>query len=454
MTVRFRLILFSLISTTLFLISTANLSASDSKAESEAELISKLDLKEITGSEWWNEVRLADLTGDNQLDMVVAAQRPGEMQNVGTIYAMDIEGNILWTLGEPNEEHEAIYHDMPIQVHDLNNDGNPEVVYIDGEEIHILNGRTGELIRTGPLPDSDARDGMSFADFNGDGHRGNIVVKTRYTQVWALDPEDFSVMWTYEGTVGHYPWPHDVRQNGYDELVIGHALIAHDGKVLWEADLPGHADGVGILDLNGDGNLEIAVATCGGATFNVLNVEGDILWTEPTRHAQHMIVGNFRPDTETKEVVGLDRGTDRSLEGQDRIIVYSHDGEELWREERTDEGPERWLSIISRMSNWDQEDRDLILAYRRGADRKPELRDGYGGTVAQFPFPDLSLPNRAQRAQHADILGDPRSEVLIWNARWIYVYGNGEEYAGSYEEPDRSLPNPRLHNYTHYIGMP
>jgi len=59
---------------------------------------------------------------------------------------------------------------------------------------------------------------------------------------------------------------------------------------------------VGILDLNGDGNLEIAVATCGGATFNVLNVEGDILWTLPTRHAQHMIVGNFRPDTETKEL--------------------------------------------------------------------------------------------------------------------------------------------------------
>ncbi len=418
------------------------------------KLISKLDLKEITGSEWWNEVRLADLTGDNRLDLVVASQRPGNRQHVGTLVGMDIEGNILWQVGEPNEEHEAIYHDMPIQIHDLSGDGKPEVVYIDGDEIHIRDGASGELIRSGPLPHGEARDSISFADFSGDGHAESIIVKTRYTQVWALDPDDFSVLWTYQGTVGHFPWPHDVTGDGRDELVIGHALIAHDGEVLWVADLPGHSDGVGIADLNGNGELEIAVATCGGATFHVLDIRGNILWTQPTRHAQHIVVGNFRPDVPTLEVAGLDRGTDRSLQGQDRIIVYSHDGEELWREERTDEGPERWLSIISRMSNWDQSDRDLIFAYRRGADRMPELRDGYGETIARFPFPDLSLPNRAQRAQHADILGDPRSEVLIWNARWIYIYGNAEVYEGEYEEPDRSLPNRRLHNYTHYIGMP
>ncbi|MCC5908620.1 MAG: hypothetical protein JJU13_20545 [Balneolaceae bacterium] len=281
------------------------------------KLISKIDLKELTGSEWWNEVRLGDLTGDNNLDMVVAAQRPDHRQHVGTLIAMDIEGNILW-----------------------------------------------------------------------------------------------------------------------------------------EVDLPDHSDGVAIADLNGNGELEIAVATCNGATFNVLDIHGNIQWTRPTDHAQHIVVGNFRPDVTTYEVAGLNRGTDRSLQGQDQIKVFSYDGDELWREERTDEGPERWLSIISRMSNWDQEDRDLILAYRRGADRKPELRDGYGNTIAQFPFPDLSLPNRAQRAQHADITGDPRSEILIWNARWIYIYGNAEEYVGDYDEPDRSIPYTRLYNYTHYIGMP
>jgi outer membrane protein assembly factor BamB len=428
--------------------------AATSNNSDTVKLISKIDLKELTGSEWWNEVRLGDLTGDNRLDLVVAAQLPGHRQHVGTLIAMDIDGNILWQVGEPNEEHEAIYHDLPFQVYDLTRNGILEVIYIDGDQIYIRNGRTGELIRQGPIPHADARDAISFADLTGDGHRDNIIVKTRYTQVWALDSSDFSVLWTYEGTVGHFPWPHDVTQNGLDELVIGHALIAADGEVLWEVDLPDHSDGVAIADLNGNGELEIAVATCNGATFNVLDIRGNILWTEPTGHAQHIVVGNFRPDTPTYEVAGLNRGTDRSLQGQDQIKVFSYDGEELWREERTDEGPERWLSIISRMSNWDQEDRDLILAYRRGGDRMPELRDGYGNTIAQFPFPDLSLPNRAQRAQHADITGDPRSEVLIWNARWIYIYGNGEEYIGAYEEPDRSIPNPRLYNYTHYIGMP
>lgn len=446
-----------LVKSSLLFITVLIIAASAEKTSTQSdnvELISKIDLKELTGSEWWNEVRLGDLNGDNRLDLIVAAQQPGQMQSIGPIMAVDIEGNILWEVGEPNEEHEAIYHDIPIQVHDLNDDGNLEVIYINGDQFFIRDGATGELLRQGPIPREDARDSISFADFTGNGHRGNIIVKTRYDQVWALDPENFDVLWTWEGTVGHYPWPSDITGDGRDELVIGHAMIAHDGEVLWEADLPGHADGVSIRDLNGNGDPEIAVATCGGATFNVLDTEGDILWTQPIRHAQHMITGNFRPETSTNEVAGLDRGTDRSLEGEDRIFVYAHDGEELWREDRTDEGPERWLSIISSMSNWDQEDRDLILAFRRGADRPPELRDGHGNTVAQFPFPDLSLPNRAQRAQHADILGDPRSEVLIWNARWIYIYGNADEYEGDYEEPDRSQPNPRLHNYTHYIGMP
>lgn len=443
---------FIILSLLLFFQTFVNACAKD--VNDNVKLISKIDLKELTGSEWWNEVRLGDLTGDNRLDMVVAAQRPGNRQHVGTLMAIDIEGNILWQVGDPNDEHEAIYHDMPLQVYDLTRNGIPEVIYIDGDQIHIRNGRTGELIRQGPIPHTDARDAISFADFSGDGHRDNIIVKTRYTQVWTLDSSDFSVLWTWEGTVGHFPWPHDVTQNGYDELVIGHALIAADGEVLWEVDLPDHSDGIAIADLNGNGELEIGVATCNGATFNVLDIRGNILWTRPTDHAQHIVVGNFRPDLPTIEVAGLNRGTDRSLQGQDQIKVFSYDGEELWREERTDEGPERWLSIISRMSNWDQQERELILAYRRGADRKPELRDGYGNTVAQFPFPDLSLPNRAQRAQHVDITGDPRSEVLIWNARWIYIYGNAEEYVGDYEEPDRSIPNPRLYNYTHYIGMP
>jgi len=416
-----------------------------------AELVSAIDLKEVTGSEWWNEVRLGDLNGDNRLDLLVRAQRPSRRQHVGAMVAMDIHGNILWQVGEPNATHEAIYHDMPIQIHALSGDGQPEVIYIDGDQIHVRDGSTGEPIRSGPLPHSGARHSISFADFSGDGHAETILVKTRYTQVWALDRDDFRVLWTFEGNVGHFPWPHDVTGDGRDELVIGHALIAPDGEVLWEVDLPGHSDGVAIADLNGNGELEIAVATCGGATFNILDIRGNILWTQGTDHAQHIVVGNFRPSSLTLEVAGLNRGTDRSLQGQDSIVVFSHDGQELWPETRTDHGRERWLSIISRIGEWDQEDRDLILAYRRGADRKPELRDGYGNTVVQFPFPDLSLPNRAQQV---DILGDPRSEVLLWNARWIYLYANAAPYQGAYQETDRSRPNRRLQHYTHYIGMP
>jgi hypothetical protein len=132
------------------------------------------------------------------------------------------------------------------------------------------------------------------------------------------------------------------------------------------------------------------------------------------------------------------------------LLLYSSDGEQLWRETRADAGPNRWLTIITTVSNWDGREGDLILAHRRGGSICPTLYDGRGRPVAVFPFPH---PERQHFAQHADLFGDDREEIVVWNESQIHIYTNRAPY-DSKARPDRRKPSKRLYNYTAYIGMP
>ena len=67
-----------------------------------------------------------------------------------------------------------------------------------------------------------------------------------------------------------------------------------------------------------------------------------------------------------------------------------------------------------------------------------------------FPFPN---PKAQNYAQHADICGDDREEILIWNAKRIYIYENAQENAAP-KIPKTRPQTKRLYNYTHYKGMP
>ncbi|MFO8013332.1 MAG: PQQ-binding-like beta-propeller repeat protein, partial [Phycisphaerae bacterium] len=230
------------------------------------------------------------------------------------------------------------------------------------------------------------------------------------------------------------------------------ALLDHDGTRLWEADLPGHADSVAVGDVddnpaNGD---EIALACCGGNAFALLGRDGTLRWKRPCGHSQHIVIGNFRPDVPGKELAALDRGNDRSAKGVDAMVLYASDGKPLWRERRTDAGPNRWLTVLTTVRHWTGREGDLILAHRRGGSICPTLYDGHGRAVATFPFP---RPERQHFAQHADMFGDGREEIVVWNESQIRIYTNGAPCAGEMT-PHRRRPQKRLYNYTVYIGMP
>ena len=403
---------------------------------------------DTTGFGTWTGLRLGDLDGDGRLDIVVAQNRA---QNITCVTALDVTGKQLWRIGQPHAGGHRAGSDVPVQIYDIDGDGHSEVVYIADGKLTIADGKTGKLEREGPLPAANANDCIAFANFSGRAQPQDIVVKTRYSQVWALD-RNLNVLWTHRGNTGHYPWPHDFDADGKDELACGFALLGHDGAKLWEAKLPGHADAVAIGDVDGNpaNGAELALACCGGNTFALLGRDGTVRWKHPCGHSQHIIIGDFRPELPGKEVAALDRGRDRSAKGTDALLLYAGDGKQLWREERTDDGPNRWLTIITTVGNWDGRKDDLILAHRRGGSICPTLYDGHGRPVATFPLPH---PERQHFAQHADMFGDGREEIVVWNETRIRIYTNGAPYTGK-TKPDRRGPNKRLYNYTAYIGMP
>jgi outer membrane protein assembly factor BamB len=393
-------------------------------------------------------LRLGDLDGDGRLDIVVAQNRG---QNITCVTALDVAGKRLWRTGRAKAGNHRASFDVPVQIYDVDGDGQSEVVTVTNGRLKIADGKTGHLEREAPLPAANANDCLAFANVSGRSQPRDIILKTRYDQVWVLGP-DLDILWTWKGNTGHYPWPHDFDDDGRDELACGFALLDHDGTRLWEADLPGHADALAVGDVDGNpaNGDEIALACCGGNTFALLGRDGTLRWKHPCGHSQHIIIGDFRPDLPGKELAALDRGDDRSAKGVDAMVLYASDGERLWRERRTDAGPNRWLTVLTTVRHWDGREGDLILAHRRGGSICPTLYDGHGRPVAAFPFPH---PPRQHFAQHADMFGDGREEVVVWNESQIRIYTNGAPCAGEMK-PHRRRPQKRLYNYTVYIGMP
>ena len=419
--------------------------AEKAAARGKVALVKKLNVKGFSSE---CGLRLGDLDGDHRLDIVLAQHRG---QSITCVTAIDIDGKILWRVGRPDPNNYRAGEDLAVQIYDIDRDGRNEVICVMDDKLKILNGRNGILEKEAPLPAKDARDCIVIANFSRNEHPQDILIKNRYEKTWALD-RNLEVMWSHSGNTGHYPWPYDFDGDGRDELMCGYTLLNPDGTKKWEAILPGHCDAVAIDNVDGDAEntKEIALACCGGNTFALLNDKGKVLWRHPCGHSQHIVIGDFRPDLAGKEVCALDRGNDRSASGVDAMIMYSADGKQLWREKRTDTGKNRWLSEITMVANWENRPGDLVLAYQRGGTTPPALYDGYGRTVAVFP---LSNPEAQNYAQHADICGDDREEILIWNEKEMYIYKNADKNANP-KIPEGRPQTKRLYNYTHYKGMP
>ena len=417
-------------------------------------------LRAIEFGDWGSSVvRFGDLNGDGQIEALVVQEDSTGGQNqilVTCLTAIDLEGKILWQVGKPNRRNVWTGGDTAVQIHDIDGDGLTEVVYQDPKSLlTILEGKSGKQKRQVQL--AGGYDCLLFADLTGSGRAQQMVVKDRYFNFWVYDAaQDFKLLWSQAKVpTGHYPINYDFNGDGKDELLVGYRLYAPDGKILWAHDeFPtgrAHNDAVDVKDMDGDGRPEIAIAATEDGFL--LDADGKILFRKTLNHAQHALIGRFRPDLPGKQVFFINRNEGTTGGARNVLeVFYSKSGELLWdNSKQKEEDKDGWVTQGVTVENWTGNPNENFVALNRRGNAPPALLDGWGREVAVFPFPPRAVQQAAGRGpqdrytgyyvKHIDCYGDEREEILVYDENALYIYTN----AALRERPE-------LYNDTIYQG--
>jgi hypothetical protein len=405
-------------------------------------------------------IRFGDLDGDGVPDALLVQVRVTGERKIACLTAITLEGRILWQVGKPDIRNIDLESDVPVQIFDIDHDGQNEVIYIPEEDnrgplprvftLTVLNGTTGAIKKQVKL--SAGWDSMLFADFAGRGYPQDLVIKDRYENFWVFDvANNFKLQWSkLTVNTGHYPFNYDFDKDGRDELLMGYTLYGHDGKELWShPEFPEHADAIYVDDVDGDGRPEIALATSKDGVL--LDAAGRIIFRKEMNHCQHALIGKFRQDVPGKQICFVDihrrlkKGEKFALEDS-MVSIFDNAGRLLGS--NTDNC---WNVAAVLVDNWTGDpNQQLVLLANRGLGG-PVLIDGHAREVASFPFP----PAIAERGggpqgkdfyneyatQHLNCYGDEREEILVNDEHALYIYTNAALWQ-----------RPRLYNNTFYSG--
>ena len=166
------------------------------------KLVRKLDLQNFGTS---RQIRFGHLLGNDEWQIVIPqAQKRVDRDayaHISCLTAIDLNGNILWQIGEPSENSNIlgkISADLPCQVYDIDGDGYDEVITAKNFQIQILDGRTGKIKKSAATPVSDEDnetligvpynqyafdrinpDGIRICNFRGLERPSDILIKDR-----------------------------------------------------------------------------------------------------------------------------------------------------------------------------------------------------------------------------------------------------------------------------------
>lgn len=410
-------------------------------SELKTYLLNKIDISEAGNAcRMW----LGDIDGDGRMEFVMVQPDCGFddryfPHSVSCATAFNLEGEMLWQIGTPNPEVRGSGADIPAQIYDIDNDGNNEFICVMEDNLCIFDGKTGNLKEKHSIPDENAHDCIIIADLEGRGHAQNIILKNRYSKLWALDT-NYNVMWTFEGNIGHYPWPYDLNGDGYDELIAGYTVLDHNGNVLWTIDMEDHADCIWVGDLDQNPDTGVAVLV-GGHDTTAYTADGKLIWRySDTVESQNIAMGNFRPDNKGTEMGGLDRIDRSGPEGIDGLFITDYQGKTLYKENRTVPG---WSTIATSIHNFDGSGNDHLLAYRRNG-LPAAIYDGYMNPIFTFPFDGHIM--------WTDLIGDGQAQILIYSDREVQIFSAKEMDLSKAVVPYTRPQPKRLYNWTRYWG--
>jgi hypothetical protein len=397
--------------------------------------------------------RFGDLDGDGVPDMLIAQNIPRIGDNfiqISCLTAVTFDGKVLWQLGRPDPRNGLLTADCPFQIHDIDGDGRNEVVMIKDFQLQIREGSTGGLRQSTGMPKAlaDNRlkpytltngDSLAFLDLVGQGKRHELLVKDRYSNFWIfnnrLDP-----LWKGQGQTGHYPYPFDVDGDGREEVAIGYALWDDSGRRLWSRDdeLRDHADGLAVGSFGADTKAEPRVYAWGSDEgFLVFDRGGTILKHVRIGHAQSATVGKFCPDRPGLQLMCVNYWKNPGI-----ITLFDADGNLLGQEEPIHSGSPM-LPV-----NWRGDGREFVLL--SGNAREGGMIDGQLRRVVMFPddgHPDLT-------ANVANVTGDTRDEVILWDQERVWVYTQDRPFTGKRMYAPIRNPDCNESNYRTVVSRP
>ena len=394
-----------------------------------------------------------DLTGDGKPELVYTRSlMEGGDHYTASALACTLDNKTLWKWGDPKGQRESLGSDVACQIYDWDNDGKNEVILSTKQEgktwLIELDGTTGKEKRRFEIPDNSA-DCITFCNLTGPphSHPKDVLVKTRYTQVWAYD-YDGNQLWTVHMPGGyktaHQARPMDIDKDGIDEILVGFAMVDAKGKQLWIANregktYDGHLDCGRLFKLGSTPEkTRIALTYCGGNRMAMVDGLGNILWDLTDGHYESIDVGKVRSDVPGNQIV-VD--IPYAPAGKKPICVLDENGKLLTKILMKE-------SRIHRLINWFGGELESILIAEDDV-----LYDGYGKKQAIFDTPipeDVELPegkNEGNTCFTGDMTGDGIPDVVIYTnpGKLIYIYKNEKG-----KKPEGGSPIGTKVNFTLY----
>ena len=377
---------------------------------------------------------VCDLNGDEKPDFLVTRR--------GHVAAMDNAGLTLWAkaiaigVTSQSEANGLPGHNGPgVGAGDMDGDGRVEVVFsaLPGA-IHIVDGASGEVeaVVRPPVPEGAERwDLAMVADFRGQGDRDVLLQATnrkgyrtgRFLAAYAY--EDLAgggePIWTMDDFVGcahNGARLADLDGDGRDE-VLGEMIVSSRGKFVARADkYQGHMDSVFVAEVDrGNKGLELVLLEEGSNHVQVLGMEG-VLWRRDFRRQepQNAAIGRFRDGSEEIFIWCRSRYNQHQ-----KPFVFDSSGEKTFDYSMDDVAPEGWTASgveVIHTIDWTGGARQLACAKERHTSGDVCLFEPLSGKFV------LRLDEKAERLYVADVFGDWREEIIVWNGGALHVYEN------------------------------
>jgi len=443
----------------------------------DARLIRKIEipselLTAKQGVVFGGDLRIGDLDGEERCDFLVyrcEAGAPSGPHRGGMkpsfLGAFDFEGNVLWREGEGGNQPSR---PMSVAVHDILGDPAAEVVCfwrrsdpelasdwtsLSDVVVQIRDGRSGKVLREA-APDSITSRRMKNAHGANWVHQRLLIANLRGTEtprdlviklgdtVVALN-DNLETLWTYQTPWTQYgkcpayiPAVGDLDDDGRDEVNGGYFVLDDTGAPLWEDALGEHMDSVAIAEWDGDH----VRAICSGFG-HVMTAAGEVvldLGESLVPHGQEARVADFLGASPGPEMVLRTRGH------RPEILLIRDPANPKWDEVTLNTSPNNV---------------GMTTVYWNGPNRAALLFNGgwlwdLESQVGR-PLPELPEPGGLERhrmgyyhAIAADLIGDAREELVVWDPTSSAVYLHGStgsqdaEYSGY--RPGPRQYNPRL----------